>query len=72
MGILSTDFNKLYVALKNKINTDKYSLILINSFLGKHIHIIDKKTSLNIDIDLFVDQQMVHLKEILIIFVFST
>ena len=58
MGILSTDFNKLYMALKNKINTDKYSLILINSFfLGKHIHIIDKKTSLNIDIDLFVDQQ---------------
>lgn len=34
MGILSTDFNKLYVALKNKINTDKYSLILINSFFG--------------------------------------
>ena len=44
MDILSTDFNKLYMALKNKINTDKYSLILINSFfLGKHIHIIDKK-----------------------------
>lgn len=57
MGILSTDFNKLYTALTKKINRDKYSLRLINTFfLGKHIHIIDKKTSLNLDIDLFVNQ----------------
>ena len=57
MGILSTEFNKLYMALNKKINTDKYSITLIdNFFLGKHIHIIDKKTSLNIDIDLFVNQ----------------
>ena len=58
LGILSTDFNKLYTALKKEINTDKYSITLIdNFFLGKHIHIKDIKTSLNIDIDLFVKQQ---------------
>ena len=57
MGILSTSFNKLYTALKEKINPDKYSITLIdNFFLGKHIHIIDKKTSLNLDIDVYEKQ----------------
>ena len=57
MGILSTAFNKLYAALKEKINPDKYSITLIdNFFLGKHMHIIDKKTSLNLDIDVYEKQ----------------
>jgi hypothetical protein len=57
MGILSTDFNKLYAALKEKINPDKYIIALNDNFLyGTQIHVKDKKTLLNLDIDLFVKQ----------------
>jgi hypothetical protein len=57
MGILSTEFNKLYTALKKNINTDKYTIIFEdNFFYGKKIQIIDKKTALNLDIDIFEKQ----------------
>jgi hypothetical protein len=57
IGILSTDFNKLYTALKNKINPTKYSIEYNNNFFyGKKIQIVDKKTTLNLDIDIFEKQ----------------
>jgi hypothetical protein len=57
MGILSTDFNKLYTALKSKINPTKYSIEYNNNFCyGKKIQIVDKKTTLNLDIDIFEKQ----------------
>jgi len=57
MGIISTDFNKLYTALKNKINTTKYSIEYNDNFCyGKKIQIIDKNTTLNLDIDIFEKQ----------------
>jgi hypothetical protein len=57
MGILSTDFNKLYAALKKKINPDKYTIILNDNFLyGTKITINDNKTSLNLDIDVYEKQ----------------
>jgi hypothetical protein len=64
MGILSTDFNNLYAGLKKKINTDKYSITLIDTFLyGTQIKIIDNKTSLNLDIDVYEKQPNGYFKK---------
>ena len=57
MGIVSTDFNKLYSALQNKIDTNKYKIKHYdNYFIGKSIQIVDKKTALNLDIDFYIKQ----------------
>ena len=57
MGIISTDFDKLYVALKEKVNTDKYTITINDNFLfGTQLHVIDNKTALNLDIDLYKKQ----------------
>ena len=64
MGILSTDFNKLYAGLKKKINPDKYTIVLNDNFLyGTKMTIIDNKTSLNLDIDVYEKQPNGYFKK---------
>jgi phosphorylcholine metabolism protein LicD len=72
MGILSTDFDKLYAGLKKKIDPTKYTIRLINNFIiSKSIQIKDKKTALNIDIDLYVKQSNGSFKRYLSYFWFT-
>ena len=57
MGILSTDFDKLCAALNEKINPDKYTIVVNDNFLyGTKLNINDNKTSLNLDIDVYEEQ----------------
>jgi hypothetical protein len=55
MGILLTDFYKLYTALNEKIDKNKYKMILSDNILGKHIFITDRKTL--IDLDVFIYEE---------------
>ncbi len=55
MGILSTDFNKLYKALNEKIDKNKYKILLSDNVLSKHIFITDRKKL--IDLDIFIYEE---------------
>ena len=58
VGIMTEDFDILKTALKKNIDPSKYKLIILNNhFTGKQIHVIDKKTSLIIDIDMYTKQK---------------
>lgn len=57
VGILSTDYYKLQAALKQKLDKNKYTLLVFdNCLIAKTMHIIDNKTFLNLDIDVYEEQ----------------
>ena len=71
MGMFSQNFDKLYAALKANINLDKHTLVKYDHFYyGKKMNIIDNKTSLNLDIDVYEKQSNGSFKRVLNYFSF--